>query len=61
MDLTFKQVVADICKFVTDECADKEGKFFDSTSDLAANPKYETLRNWRTRLNMSDYTLFDIL
>ena len=32
-------------------------KFFNDESDLATEPKYKSLRNWRTDLNMNDYKL----
>jgi len=55
------QIVADICKFVTDECCHVGGKFFYTESELATKEKYVKLRNWRTDLDMNDYKLPDIL
>ena len=54
------QTVANICKFVMDECCYVEGKFFNAESELGTE-KYEKLRNWRTSdLDMNDYRLPDI-
>jgi hypothetical protein len=39
------QTVADICKFVTDECCEVGGNFFYAESDLGMKEKYEKLRN----------------
>jgi hypothetical protein len=56
------QTVADICKFVTDECCLVGGNFFYSESELMMEEKYEKLRNWRNSgLDMNDYRLLDIL
>jgi len=55
------QIVADICKFVTNECCHVGGKFFYTESELATKEKYVKLRNWRTDLDMNDYKLPDIL
>ena len=55
------QIVADICKFVTDECCHVGGKFFYTESELATKEKYVKIRNWRTDLDMNDYKLPDIL
>jgi hypothetical protein len=55
------QTVADICKFVMDECCEVGGKFFYAESDLGMAEKYEKLCNWRTSdLDMNDYKLPDI-
>jgi hypothetical protein len=55
------RTVADICKFVTDECGEVGGKFFYMGNELAIDPKFERLRNWRTSgIDMNDYTLTDI-
>jgi hypothetical protein len=55
------RTVADICKFVTDECGEVGGNFFYLGSKLAIVPKFERLRNWRTNgIDMNDYTLSDI-
>jgi hypothetical protein len=55
------QTVADICKFVMDECCHVGGKFFYAESELATEEKYEKLRNSRTsNLDMNDYRLSDI-
>ena len=39
------QIVADICKFVTDECCHIGGKFFYAESELAMEEKCMKLRN----------------
>ena len=54
------QTIADIYRFVTDECRHVEGKFFYDESDLATEAKYAKLRNWRTDLDMNDYKLPDL-
>jgi hypothetical protein len=55
------QTVADICKFVTDECCEVGGKFFYTESDLGMEEKYKKLHKWRTsNLDMNDYKLPDI-
>jgi len=55
------QTVANICKFVIDECCYVGGKFFNIESELGTEEKYEKLRNWRTSdLDMNDYRLPDI-
>jgi hypothetical protein len=55
------RTVADICKFVMDECGEAGGKFFYMGSELAIDPKFERLCNWRTSgIDMNDYTLPDI-
>ena len=54
------QTIADICKFVTDECCHVEGKFFYDKSELATKEKYTNLRNWRTDLDINDYKLPDL-
>jgi len=55
------QTVANICKFVMDECCYVEGKFFNAESELGTEEKYEKLRKWRTSdLDMNDYRLPDI-
>jgi hypothetical protein len=55
------RTVADICKFVTDECGEVGGKFFYLGSEYARDPKFERLRNWRTSdIDMKDYVLLDI-
>lgn len=54
------QTVAEICKCIMDDCVDAEGKFFYAESELGSAEKYEKLCNWRTMLNMKDYTLPDI-
>ena len=51
------QIVADICKFVTDECCHIGGIGYYDESELATNDKFVRLRNWRTQLNMKDYKL----
>ena len=51
---------SDICKFVTDECCPVDGKLFNHESELATEPKYKSLRNWRTKLNMKDNKLPDL-
>ena len=54
------QTIADICKFVTDQCCHVDGQFFYTGSELARE-KFEKLRNWRTSsLDMNDYKLSDI-
>ena len=55
------QTVANICKFVTNECCHVGGKFFHDESELAMEEKYVKLHNWRTNLDMNDYKLPDIL
>ena len=55
------QIVADICKFVTDECCHFGGKFFYAESELAMEEKFMKLRNWRADLDMNDYKLADLL
>ena len=55
------QTVADICKFVTDQCCHVDGRFFYIGSELATEERFEKLRNWRTSgLDMNDYRLPDI-
>ena len=54
------QTIADICKFVTDDCVHIGGTFFNTNSELAMEEKYERLRNWRTMLDMTDYKLSDV-
>jgi hypothetical protein len=55
------QTVADICKFVTDECGEVGVNFFYLGYKLAIDPKFEKLHNWRTSdIDMKDYTLSDI-
>jgi hypothetical protein len=54
------QTIADICKCVTDDCADVGGKFFYAESELGMAEKYKRLHNWRTKLDMKDYKLSDI-
>ena len=54
------QTIADICKFVTDECCHVEGKFFYDKSELATEEKYMNLHNWRTDLDINDYKLPDL-
>jgi hypothetical protein len=55
------QTVADICKFVTDECCHVGGNFFYAESELGMAEKYQRLHNWRTsELDMKDYKLLDI-
>jgi hypothetical protein len=47
--------------FVTNECGEAGGKFFYMGSELAIDPKFERLCNWRTSgIDMNDYTLPDI-
>ena len=55
-----QNTISDICKFVTDECCSVDGKFFNHESELATEPKYKSLRNWRTELKMKDYKLPDL-
>ena len=56
---TITQTVADICKFVTDQCCHVDGQY--TGSELAREEKFEKLRNWRTNgLVMNDYMLPDI-
>jgi hypothetical protein len=55
------QIVAGICKFVTNECCEVGRKFFYAESNLGMEEKYEKLHKWRTiDLDMSDYKLPDI-
>jgi hypothetical protein len=55
------QTIANIYKFVTDECCHVGGSFFYTESDLGMEEKYEKLCNWRTSvLDMNDYKLSDI-
>jgi hypothetical protein len=55
------QIVADICKFVTDEYCHVSGSFFYAESELGMEEKLEKLRNWGTNdLDMNDYMLPDI-
>jgi hypothetical protein len=55
------RIVANICKFVMDECGEVGGKFFYMGSELAIDLKFERLHNWRTSgIDMNDYTLPDI-
>ena len=54
------QAIADICKFVTDECCHVGGKFFYAESELATEEKYVKLRSWRIDLDMNNYKLPDI-
>lgn len=46
--LTMKDVKADICKFIIQNCVTQGEEFFDEQSDLAVLPEYEHLRKWRT-------------
>jgi len=58
---TITQTVADICKFVTDECCHVGGTFFNNKSELGMAEKYVKLRHWRSNdLDMNDYKLPDI-
>lgn len=59
-DPEFKQLVADICKSIMDDVVDVDGKWFDVHSDMAMNPKYKSLCNWRGSLDMTDYLLPDV-
>jgi hypothetical protein len=54
------QTIAEICKFVTNQCFHVEEKFFYDESELATEEKYVKLRNWRTDLDMNDYKLPDL-
>ena len=54
------QIVADICKFITDECYYVGRKFFYGEIELATEETFVELRNWRSDLNMNDYKLSDI-
>ena len=55
------QTVANICKFVTEECCYVGGKFFNIESELGTEEKYVNLRHWKSdTLDMTDYKLPDI-
>jgi hypothetical protein len=51
----FKQVKADICKFILEECVLEGQPFFDEDDPLAYEPKYKRLRQWDTKMCPSDY------
>jgi hypothetical protein len=51
------RTVADICKFVTDQCVHEGQQFFDETGPLALEDKFEDLRKWSSRLRMRDYSI----
>jgi len=59
VDQNFRQIVADICKFVT-ESAHEGNTFFDKESELARGPKFKRIKNWSTQLRISDYILLDL-
>jgi hypothetical protein len=59
-EATFKQIRADICKFLMDLCVHEGKTFFNPDTPLGGLPEYEKLRNWSTQLDMSDYKLPDI-
>jgi len=59
--ISINQTIADICKFVTDDCCHVGGKFFYAESELATEDKFVKLRNWRSDLDMNDYKLPDLL
>jgi hypothetical protein len=47
----FKQMKVDICKFVIEKCIKEGEEFYDELGDLAEDPKFEKLKQWRP----SDY------
>ena len=49
VDHDFRQIVADICKFVT-ESAHEGNTFFNQESELVRDPKFDSIRNWSTKL-----------
>jgi hypothetical protein len=51
----FKQVKADICKFIMEKCVLEGQPFFDEDTPLAYEPKYERLRKWDTMMRPFDY------
>jgi hypothetical protein len=55
----FKQTVADICKFVLDQCVHEGRAFFNKDSPLGEDSKYKKHRKWSTMLRLKDYT-FDM-
>ena len=52
----FKQIKADICKFILEKCVLEGEPFFDNEGELAVRPEFEKLRRWNTMLRSSDYT-----
>jgi hypothetical protein len=59
VDQNFRQIVVDICKFVT-ECAHEGWLLLNKESELALNPKFERIKNWSTKLQIKDYILPDL-
>jgi len=49
VDQDLRQTVADICKFVT-ESAHEGNTFFNQESELVRDPKFDSIRNWSTKL-----------
>jgi hypothetical protein len=56
VDQNFRQMVADICKFVT-KAAHEGRTFFNKESELAKDSKFERVRNWSNMLEIKDYVL----
>jgi len=52
----FKQIKADICKFILEKCMLEGEPFFDNEGELAVRPEFEKLRRWNTMLWPTDYT-----
>ena len=52
---SFKQIKADICKFLMEKCLLEGEEFLDEEGELACLPKYEKLRKWKTLLRPTDY------
>jgi hypothetical protein len=59
VDQDFKQTVADVCKFIT-ESVHEGNTFFNWESELAQDPKFESIRNWSDKLRISDYIMPDL-
>lgn len=53
--LAFKQIKADICKFLLENCVREGQEFFDNEGDLAVLPEFEKFRKWDTMLRPTDY------
>jgi len=51
----FKQIKADICKFILEKCVLEGEPFFDNEGELAVRPEFEKLRRWNTMLRPTDY------
>ena len=51
----FKQIKADICKFILEKYVLEGEPFFDNEGELAIRPEFEKLRRWNTMLRPTDY------